>query len=199
MPGATTIDRPFLIPGESGTNRASAPRAIRGFSDRPLVEFAGAHGSANNPPPPDDLWYVRLADWLPAPDAQPRSGGIQSADAGTIFFEAVDEFAEELQSDAQLGLQPIEPNPETEQRVVLWMRDGDSALRAVTIGASSRARSTKLIPEEIESAPEFALHQHSQLPLNFCEDPQVRDSGTAAPLAVWTLWTHPLHPDLLHQ
>jgi hypothetical protein len=199
MPRATTTDRPFLIPGESGTDEALAPCPIRGFSDRPFVEFAGANCSANNPPPPDDLWHIRLADWLPASDAQPRSGGIQPADGGTIFFESVDEFSAELQFDARRGLQPIKPKPETGQRVVLWMRNGDPELRAVTIGGRSPARGTKLIPEKIESAAEFAFHEGFQIPRNLRERPQVFEAEAASPLAVWNLWANPLHPNPLHQ
>lgn len=193
MPGATTTNRPFLIPGESGTNGASAPCAIPNFSDRPLVEFAGLHSSANNPPPPDDLWYVRLADWLPAPDAQPRSGGFQSADAGTIFFEAADEFAAELQSDAQLGLQPIEPKSETGRRVVLWMRDGDSVLRALSIDEACPAKNAKLLLETIDSAGEFRPYEGSQLSQSVPEQPPVSKANVACSLKVWTLWTNPLH------
>jgi hypothetical protein len=170
-----------------------AASAVHEFSDRPPMAFVGAKSVPANPLPPDDLWYVRLADWLPAPQTQPRCGGSQQADGGTIFFEDVDAFAAEFRADAGLGLQTIDPEPESEQRVVLWMRDGDTTLRAVTIGGSSPAKGTKRIPEWIESPEEFELHEGFQTSQTVREHIPVYKAEAASPLSVWMLWANPLH------
>lgn len=174
-----------------------AVSAVHGFSDRPPMAFGGTNRVLANPLPPDDLWYVRLADWLPAPKTQPRCGASRPADGGTIFFddlnfESLDAFAAELQSDARLGLPAIDPEPRSEQRVVLWMREGDTTLRAVVRGENSPAKNTTLIPEWVGSPEEFPL------PKGFLSARELRErsdasEAAASPLAVWTLWTSPLH------
>jgi hypothetical protein len=164
MSGATTTRRPFLISGESG--RA---HGIPEFSNRPSRVF-----SRTIPPPPDSPWFVRLAEWPSAHQTQPRPGDSQSADGGTIFFEGVDEFAAD---DPRLVLEPIDLEPESGPRVVLWMRDGDSTLRSVTIGEAS-AKSKRRIAEIIEFPSDEGP-----------EDSQVLETAVAYPLKVWTLWT----------
>ncbi len=193
MLSSTTTDRPFLIAGESRMGGNLAASAVHEFSDRPPMAFVGAKSVPANPLPPDDLWYVRLADWLPAPQTQPRCGGSQPADGGTIFFEDVDEFAAEFRADAGLGLQTIDPEPESEQRVVLWMREGDTTLRAVTIGGSSPAKSTKRNPEWIESSQEFEIPEEFQTSQTVREHIPVSKAEAASPLVVWMLWANPLH------
>lgn len=172
--------------------------AVHEFSDRPPMAFGGAKSVLANPLPPDDLWYIRLADWLPAPQTQPRCGGNQPADGGTIFFEDadfvdVDEFAAEFRADAKLGLQTIDPEPQSEQRVVLWMRDGETMLRAVTLGGNSPAKSTKRVPESIESSQEFKFRQGFQTSQTIREPFPVSKAEAASPLAVWMLWANPPH------
>lgn len=192
MPSSTTTDRPFLIACESRMVGHLAASAVHEFSDRPPMAFVGTKSVPANPLPPDDLWYVRLADWLPAPQTQPRCGGSQQADGGTIFFEDVDDFAEEFRADAGLGLQTIDPEPQGEQRVVLWMRDGDTALRAATIGENSPAKRTTLISEWVGSPEEFALSEGFLTAQELRERSDASEAA-ASPLAVWTLWTSPLH------
>jgi hypothetical protein len=162
------------------------------------MEAVGANCAPANSPP-DNLWFIRLADWSPTSRTQPRSGGSQPADGETIFLERVDEFVEEFQANPRLGLQSLDFYPENPRRVVLWIRAGESALRAISIDNACSAKSTKLTPEKIESAEEFAFYQDSQVSQNLCEHPQVSTADAGSPLAVWTLWTNPLHPNLLHQ
>jgi hypothetical protein len=171
MHGATTIDRPFLISGEGGTSGPLASGGFREFSDRPPKVFTGTSH------PPDNPWFVRLADW-PSAQTQPRLGDSHSADGGTILLKAIDEFAEEFQCDPELGLESIDFEPESGPPVVLWVRDGDSTLRSVTIGEdrlNARRRA------EIIEFPSGENSEHSP----------ITEAAVARPLKVWTLWTNP--------
>lgn len=191
MPSGTPTDRPFLIPGESGLGEELAASAIREFSDRPPNAFAGAQCAPANAPPPANLWFVRLLDWLSASQTQPRSGDSQQAEGGTIFFQENEDFAAEFQSNPQLGLEKSEPQPKDEQRVILWSRiDDRSTLRAVTIGGASRTKTTKLVceePEAEEPACEISFAASRKIP----ERPRRFSDSVACSLAVWTLWTNP--------
>jgi hypothetical protein len=182
LPGmlrTTTTDRPFLIAGESLTDRELAACALRDFSDRLPEVLAGANCAATLPPPPDNRWFVRLTDW-PASRTQPRSGSGQPAYGGTIFFEEVDEFAAEFHSDTRLGLQSGAETGDR-QRVVLWMRSGDPTLRAASINGAPSQKGTKIQPEKIEPIEELDFQGYQEIA-----------QDTACPLKVWTLWTNPL-------
>jgi hypothetical protein len=184
MPGATTNDRPSPNPGETGINGTSAACVIRELSDRSPEASGGANFAPADSPLPDNLWFIRLADWTPASRTQPRSGGGQPADGGTIFFEGADQFAEQFQSDPRLGLYSGEAEPFSEQRIILWMRAGDDALRAVTLNGDSSRNSTKIQPARIESSTGSDLQDSAEL--------RQTALNTASPLLVWTLWTNPL-------
>jgi hypothetical protein len=183
MLSRTTTDRPFLIAGESGTDRELAASAIREFSDRPLEALVDVNCAATSTPPPDNRWFVRLADWPPSSRTQSRSGGSQPADGGTIYFEfeGVEEFAAEFQSDSRLGLQSSDAGPEGEQQVVLWMRSGDPTLRAASIDGASPQKVRKIEPEKIKPIEELDFQGYQEIA-----------QDTACPLLVWTLWTNPL-------
>jgi Sigma-54 interaction domain len=188
MPCGTTTDRPYLTPGESGMGGELAASAIHEFSHRPPEGHVGANCAATSSSPPDNLWFVRLADWTTASRTKPRSGGSQPADGGTIFFEEVEEFAAEFQSDTRLGLQSSGAEPERERQVVLWMRSGDPTLRAATIGGTSPQKATKIKPEKIEPIEELDFEGYQEFP----EPTRPTAQDTACPLLVWTLWTNPL-------
>jgi Sigma-54 interaction domain len=185
-----TTDRPFLIAGESGTGGELAVCALREVSDRPPRALASANCAATLPPPPDNPWFVRLADWPSTPRTQSRSGGSRSADGGTIFSEGVDEFAAKFHSNPRLGLEAGDAEPQSEPRVALWMRSGNPTLRAATMDGKAGQKHLKIEPEKIE--PAEAADE-----LNFPGRQQVPESerialDTARPLLVWTLWTNPL-------
>jgi hypothetical protein len=183
-----TTDRPFLIAGESETGEELAACALREFSDCPPEANVGANCAATLPPPPDNLWFVRLADWPPSSRTQPHSGSSQPADGGTIFFEGVDEFAAKFHSDARLGLESSDAGPQREPRVVLWMRSGDPTLRGATIDGKAGRKGHTIEPEKIEpaEASELDFPRH-QVPAS-----ERLALDTACPLLVWTLWTNPL-------
>jgi hypothetical protein len=164
MLSTTTTDRPFLIAGESGTDVEWAECTLREFSDRPPEALADVNCAATIPPPPDNRWFVRLAAWPPSSRTQPRSGGSQLADGGTIYFEGVEEFAAEC-----------------EQQVVLWMRSGDPTLRAASIDGAPPQKGTKIKPEKIKPIEELDFQGYQEIA-----------QDTACPLLVWTLWTNPL-------
>jgi Sigma-54 interaction domain len=195
MPSGTTTDRPFLT--ESGMGGELADSAIHEFSDRPPKVFVGANCAPASSPPPDNLWFIRLSDWLPASQTQPRSGGSQLAEGGTIFFEGIEDFAAEFQSHPPLGLEKSETQPKDEQRVILWSRTDDpSALRAVTIGGISQTKGTKLVCGEIEAAEEPAFEMSLGASREIPEHPlvlpdDVLPENVACSLLVWTLWTNP--------
>jgi hypothetical protein len=183
MLSTTTTDRPFLIAGESRTDRELAACAIREFCDRPPKALVDVNCAATIPPPPDSRWFIRLADWPPSSRTQPRSEDGQTADGGTIYFEfeGVEEFAAEFQSDSRLGLQSSDAGPERKQQVVLWMRSGDPTLRAASIDGASPQKSRKIEPEKIEPIEELDFQGYQEI-----------TQDTACPLLVWTLWTNPL-------
>ena len=199
LPGifsTAAADRASLIPCEGGTDGNMAACALREFSDRPPETLADANCAAAIPPPPDNLWFVRLAAWQPTSRTQPRSGGSQPAGGGTIFFQGADEFAVELHSNPRLGLEsPDAAEQEREPRVVLWMRSGDPTLRAVTMDEKPWRKSSKMEPEKIELASEAEVLSMPDCQGILAFPPPVRD--TACPLLVWTLWTNPLFPNLL--
>jgi len=190
----TTTDRPFLIAGESGTDGELAACTLREVSDRPPRAPASANCAATLPPPPDNPWFVRLADWPSSPRIQPRSGGSQSVDGGTSLLEGGDEFAAKFHSNPQLGLESDDAEPQSEPRVALWMHSGNPTLRAATIDGKADGKAgqkaPKIEPEKIEAAEEADE-------LNFPGRRQLPESErialhTACPLLVWTLWTNPL-------
>jgi len=174
-----------------------AASAIHEFSDRPPKEFVGANCAPANSPPPVNLWFSRLSDWLPASQTQPRCGGSQLAEGGRSSLKEIEDFAAEFQSHPPPGLEKSEPQPKDEQRVILWSRTDDpSALRAVTIGGISQTKGTKLVCGEIESAEkpafEISLGASREIP----EHPRVLPDNVlpdnvACSLRVWTLWTNP--------
>ena len=178
-----------------GGELAASP--IHEFSDRPPNLFAGANYAPTNSPPPVNLWFNRLSDWLPASQTQPRSGGSQLAEGGTIFFQGNEDFAAEFQSNPLVELEKSETQPKDEQRVILWSRfDDRSTLRAVTIGGASQTKATKLVCGEIEAAEEPAYEMSCAPSREIPEHPRVLPDNVvpdnvARPLQVWTLWTNP--------
>jgi hypothetical protein len=207
MPSGTTTDRPFLIPDENGMGGELAASAIHEFSDRPSKVFVGANCAPTDAPPPDNLRFIRLPDWLPASQTQPRSGGGQLTGGGTIFFEGlefeeVEDSAPEFQSNPLFELEKSETQPKDEQRVILqrvilWSHTDDpSTLRTVTIGGESQTKGTKLVGGEIEAAEEPAFEMSLGASQEIPEHPlilpdNVLPGNVARPLAVWTLWTNP--------
>lgn len=186
----TTTDRPFLIAGESGTDGELAECTLREVLDRPPRAPVSANCAATLPPPPDNPWFVRLADWPSSPRIQPRSGGSQSVDGGTSLLEGGDEFAEKLQSNPQLGLEPDDAEPQSEPRVALWMRSGSPTLRAAAIDGKAGQKAPKIEPEKIEAAEEA---DEWNLPGRRQATGSERIAlHVACPLLVWTLWTNPL-------
>lgn len=186
----TTTDRPFLIAGESGTDGELAECTLLEVLDRPPRAPVSANCAATLPPPPDNPWFVRLADWPSSPRIQPRSGGSQSVDGGTSLLEGGDEFAEKLQSNPQLGLEPDDAEPQSEPRVALWMRSGSPTLRAAAIDGKAGQKAPKIEPEKIEAAKEadeWNLPDRRHLPGS-----ERIALHVACPLLVWTLWTNPL-------
>jgi hypothetical protein len=174
MSGTKTTARPFLISDESG--RA---HGLPEFSYRPPGAFTGTVAA-----PPDNPWFVRLADWPPAQQTEPRPGAGQSAAGGTIFFEGVDDFESEPGesepgSDPELGHGRVDFEPENQPRVVFWMRDCDPSLRSFTVGedaAKSKKRLAEIIEFPSEENPEYS---------------EVPETAVGRPLEVWTLWTSP--------
>jgi hypothetical protein len=195
MPSGTTTDRPFLT--ESGMGGELAASAIHEFSDRPPKVFVGARCAPANSPPPDNLWFIRLPDWLPASQTQPRCGGSQLAEGGTIFFEGiefeeVEDFAPEFQSNPLFELEKSETQPKDEQRVILWSRADDrSTLRAVTIGGVSQTKGSKRVSDEIEAAGEPAFAIGFEASRKLPQHSEALPENAACPLEVWTLWTNP--------
>ena len=188
MPGVTPTDRPSpILLGDTGIDRTSAACVLRELPDRSLDASAGANSAPADYPIPDPR-FIRLTDWTPTARTQPRSGGGQPVDGGTIFFETGDElgalegpneFMEDLQSNPQLGLHLGDAEPFTEPRVVLWMHASESVLRTVSINGA-QTPSMIIEPEQIAPAKEFAFPENEV------------DHDIPSALLVWTLWTNPL-------
>lgn len=178
---------------ETRFRRESFVGALCNFFHRPPKELLRANGAAATPPPPDGSAAIRSADTQPAHWTQSRSGGSQSAEGGTIFFEGDDDLAAELQSGRLPDPQDSDWEYDEGPRVVLWMRADDPTLRKTTIREVATDKSTKAVSEQIKTANEveIALQEGFHVSRG---NPEVSrlSRAVARPLLVWTVWSNPL-------